>query len=88
MGMRKLKALLVAFAIIFVALMPGVGAVFTMKAGDRPPPPERIAPPQERIDLMGSYVAMQPGVEEGALALSRVRTNAPLPPNASPVLTR
>lgn len=88
MGMRKLQALLIAFGIIFVALLPGVGAVFTMKAGDRPLPAPRTAPPEEHLELVGSYVAMQPGIEEGAIALARVRTSAPLPPNASPAITR
>jgi hypothetical protein len=83
--MKKLFALARAFAIIVVAFLPGFGASFTMAAGA---PPERPAPPPAvgRVDLVGSYVAMEPGMEEGALNLGFARTTAALPPGASPAL--
>jgi hypothetical protein len=83
--MKKLFALARAFAIVVVALLPGFGAVFSMVAGappDRPAPP----PPAGRLDLVGTFVAMEPGVEEGALRLRFVRTTAPLPSGAAPAL--
>jgi hypothetical protein len=83
--MKKLFALAQALAIIVLAFLPGFGAAFTMAAGA---PPERPAAPTPvgRIDLVGSYVAMEPGMEEGALALGFARTTTPLPPGASPAL--
>jgi hypothetical protein len=83
--MKKLFALAQAFAIIVVAFLPGFGAAFTMAAGA---PPERPADPPKvgRVDLVGTYVAMEPGVEEGAMMLGFARTTTPLPPGASPAL--
>ncbi|MBS2013331.1 MAG: hypothetical protein JST00_10615 [Deltaproteobacteria bacterium] len=86
--MRKLKGLLVAFGIVAVALTPGFGAVFTMSAGDRPGPSAASPPPEEHVELVGSYLAMQPGLEDGALTLSWVRTARPLPPGASPAIAQ
>jgi len=83
--MNKLFALARAFAIIVLAFLPGIGAALTMVAGaprERPPEPPRAG----RVDLVGSYVAMEPGVEEGALTLGFVRTTTPLPAGASPAL--
>ncbi len=85
--MNKLFALARAFGIVVVAILPGFGAAFTMAAGA---PPERLGEPQPsppgRLDLVGTYVAMEPGVEEGALMLGFARTTSPLPPGASPAL--
>ncbi|MEA2751999.1 MAG: hypothetical protein QOI41_6142 [Myxococcales bacterium] len=83
--MKKLFAFARAVAIIVVAILPGFGAAFTMAAGA---PPERPAqpPPVGRVDLVGSYVAMEPGMEEGALTLGFARTTMPLPAGASPAL--
>ena len=83
--MKKLFALARAFAIVAVALLPGFGAAFTMVAGaprERAPAP----PPVGRVDLVGTWVAMQPGFEEGAMQLGFARTTTPLPPGASPAL--
>lgn len=83
--MKKLFALVRAFAIVAVALLPGFGAAFTMAArapDERPPEP----PPEGRVDLVGSWVAMEPGMEEGAMQLGFARTTTPLPPGASPAL--
>lgn len=83
--MKKLFAFARAIAIVFVAFLPGFGAAFTMAAVA---PPERLAvpPPVGRVDLVGSYVAMEPGMEEGALTLGFARTTTPSPPGASPAL--
>jgi hypothetical protein len=83
--MKKLFAFLRASVIIVVALLPGFGAAFTMVAGA---PPERPyeRPPAGRVDLVGSWVAMAPGMEEGAMQLGFARTTTPLPPGASPAL--
>ena len=83
--MKKLSAFARASSIIALALLPGFGAAFQMIAGaprERPPEPPR----QGRVDLVGSYVAMEPGMEEGALTLGFARTTTPLPPGASPAL--
>ena len=83
--MKKVFALGQALVIIVVAFLPGFGAVFTMAAGapaDRPAAP----PPAGRVDLVGSYVAMEPGLEDGALTLGFARTTTSLPPGASPAL--
>ena len=83
--MMKVFALLRAFAIVAVALLPGIGAAFTMAAGA---PPERPAapPPVGRVDLVGTWVAMEPGPEEGGMQLGFARTTTPLPPGAEPAL--
>ncbi len=74
--MRKLAALIRALGIVFLAVTPGIGAVFTMKAGDRAPAVVRAPVAEGEIGLVGTWVAMEPGAEEGALALSRVRMPA------------
>jgi ABC-type sugar transport system substrate-binding protein len=83
--MKKLFALARAFAIVGVALLPGFGAAFSMAAGaprEQPAPPPAVG----RVDLVGSWVAMEPGMEEGALQLGFARTTTPLPAGASPAL--
>jgi hypothetical protein len=83
--MKKLFALARVFAIVVVAVLPGIGAAFQVIAGappERPPSPK----PEGRFDLVGTYVAMQPGMEEGALMLGFARTTTPLPAGAAPAL--
>jgi hypothetical protein len=83
--MKKLFAFARAVAIIVVAVLPGFGAAFTMVAGA---PPERPADPPQvgRVDLVGTYVALEPGAEEGAMMLGFARSTTPLPAGASPAL--
>lgn len=83
--MKKLFALARAFAIVAVALLPGFGAAFTMAAGAPSDPPAPLAP-EGRVDLVGTWVAMEPGSEEGAMHLGFARTTTPLPPGALPAL--
>jgi len=66
--MRKLLALARAFAIVFVALLPGVGALFTVNVPERPAPP----PLEGRFDLVGTY-------DDDALRLGLMITNAEIP---------
>jgi hypothetical protein len=83
--MNRFFALARALFVIGVAMLPGFGAAFTMAAGA---PPERPADPPKvrRVDRVGTYVAMEPGFEEGAMMLGFTRTTTPLPPGASPAL--
>lgn len=83
--MKKLWALARAFVIVAVALLPGFGAALTMVLGaPRESPP--ATPPAGRIAFVGTWVAMEPGMEEGAMQLGFARTTTPLPPGASPAL--
>jgi len=54
--MRKLTALLRAFAIVIVAIFPGIGAVFTLTAADRMRTPTEATAPH-RVALVGTYEA-------------------------------
>jgi hypothetical protein len=83
--MKKLFALGRAFAIVAVSLLPGFGAAFSIVAAaphEKPP----SATPERRIELVGTWVAMEPGLEEGALRLGLARVTTPLPAGASPSL--
>jgi hypothetical protein len=83
--MKKLFVIARAFAIVVVALLPGIGAAFQVIAGappERPPSPR----PEGRLDLVGTYVAMEPDMEDGALMLGFARTTMPLAAGASPAL--
>lgn len=83
--MKKLFAVARALVIIAVALLPGFGAALTMVAGA---PREQLVLPQPagRVDLVGTWIAMEPGLEEGAMQLGFARTTTPLPAGASPAL--
>jgi hypothetical protein len=83
--MKKLFALARVFVIVVVAVLPGIGAAFQVIAG-APPARPPSAKPEGCLELVGTYVAMQPGMEEGALMLGFARTTTPLPPGAAPAL--
>jgi hypothetical protein len=84
--MRKLTALARAFAIVFVAIFPGIGAVFTMSAGDRMQARGSTRPVADRIDLVGTYIG-NADTFEGELHLAFLPTiNAPR--TTTPALTR
>lgn len=83
--MRKLTALARALAVVGLALLPAFGALFQLVAGAPPERPAAAPPPGER-QLVGSYVGMEPGIEQGGLALGFAYvTNAPRN-GASPAL--
>jgi len=85
--MKKLLATARALGIVLLALLPGIGAGLTMVLGappDRPSAPRAVG----QVHFVGSYVAMQPGVEEGALAMGFVRATEPvaLPAGVTPAI--
>lgn len=81
--MKKLAALARALGIVSIAILPGFGAFFTVKSGERPP--HAAAPePQGRLELVGRYEVTNE--LEGQMRLGFARNVQPVPAGASPAL--